>query len=263
MELTLPFDIATAYKSRSQRARVITESWARENLFCPACPADRLGATAANTKAVDFECSACGQQFQLKAKSSSFSNRVIDGAYDAMVTALKSDTAPNLCLMHYDQQCWRAINLLIIPHFAFPPSAILRRRPLSSTARRAGWVGCFIALEHVPADAKISMIRDGVVSPLEKVREQFRRLAPLQSLTLTDRGWTLDVLNEVRRLGKIEFTNSEIYERAQYLAAIHPENRHIRDKIRQQLQFLRDSGFLMHIERARWRLRHTAAPHPE
>jgi hypothetical protein len=29
---------------------------------------------------------------------------------------------------------------LLVPHFAFPPSAIIRRKPLSPTSRRAGWV---------------------------------------------------------------------------------------------------------------------------
>jgi type II restriction enzyme len=38
------------------------------------------------------------------------------------------------------------------------------------------------------------------------------------------------------------------------LEQLHPDNRHVRDKIRQQLQVLRDLGFLLHVERGVWRL---------
>ena len=45
------------------------------------------------------------------------------------------------------------------------------------------------------------------------------------------------------------FTNADIYAFERELAALHPDNRHIRDKIRQQLQVLRDTGFLVQPER--------------
>ena len=260
MNVLLPSILGSAYKSSSQKARVITEAWALANLFCPACAQNHLSATSANTKAVDFQCPACRQQFQLKAKSSHFGNRVVDGAYSTMLSALASNSAPSLCLMHYDIATWRARNLVLIPHFALPPSAILQRRPLSSSARRAGWVGCFIQLANIPTDAKIVIIREGIPLSAETVRQQFARLKPLQDLSLRERGWTLDVLNEVRKLGKAEFTNAEMYERAPGLADLHPENRHVRDKIRQQLQFLRDRGFLIHVERKRWRLTTASSP---
>ena len=38
------------------------------------------------------------------------------------------------------------------------------------------------------------------------------------------------------------------------LEKLHPDNRHVRDKIRQQLQVLRDMGLLQHIGRGVWRL---------
>jgi type II restriction enzyme len=50
------------------------------------------------------------------------------------------------------------------------------------------------------------------------------------------------------------FTTAEVYAFTRELEKLHPDNRHIRDKIRQQLQVLRDMGFLVHIERGVWRL---------
>lgn len=71
---------------------------------------------------------------------------------------------------------------------------------------------------------------------------------------MKERGWTLDVLRILRSLGKMEFTNGDVYEFAPQLERLHPNNRHVRDKIRQQLQVLRDRGFLVQIERGVWAL---------
>jgi hypothetical protein len=38
------------------------------------------------------------------------------------------------------------------------------------------------------------------------------------------------------------------------LAELHPDNEHVKEKIRQQLQELRDRNLLLHIDRNRWRL---------
>ncbi len=63
------------------------------------------------------------------------------------------------------------------------------------------------------------------------------------------------VLTAVRELGKERFGLEEIYAKEGELARMHPENRHVRDKIRQQLQVLRDKGFLEFVERGEYRVR--------
>ena len=45
-----------------------------------------------------------------------------------------------------------------------------------------------------------------------------------------------DVLQVVQSLGKLEFTLADVYAHAGALAKLHPNNAHVRDKIRQQLQ---------------------------
>jgi type II restriction enzyme len=86
------------------------------------------------------------------------------------------------------------------------------------------------------------------------VREKFKRVKPLKEISVAQRGWTLDVLNAIRRLGKTEFTTAEAFAFARELEKLHPNNRHVKNKIRQQLQVLRDLGLLRHIERGIWRL---------
>jgi len=51
-----------------------------------------------------------------------------------------------------------------------------------------------------------------------------------------------------------EFTSSDVYAFTRELEKLHPDNRHVRDKIRQQLQVLRDAGLLLHIGRGRWQI---------
>ena len=68
-------------------------------------------------------------------------------------------------------------------------------------------------------------------------------------------GWTFDVLIAVRSLNKLEFTNEDAYTLAPHLKKLHPRNKHVNDKIRQQLQVLRDLGFLFHVREGAWRLK--------
>jgi hypothetical protein len=54
---------------------------------------------------------------------------------------------------------------------------------------------------------------------------------------------------------KNEFVLSEVYDHADQLAALHPQNHHIHDKIRQQLQVLRDLDLLQYLGAGSYRLR--------
>jgi type II restriction enzyme len=63
----------------------------------------------------------------------------------------------------------------------------------------------------------------------------------------------LDVVNVVRALGKNQFSLAEVCARAETLARLHPGNRHVCDKIRQQLQVLRDLGFIKFLGRGWYR----------
>jgi len=208
-----------------------------------------------NAKANDFSCPACGFWYQLKGQKNPIRSQITDGAFAAMMQAIRNDETPNFYFLHYDLATWSIRNLLLVPSFAFPESAIIKRKPLAVTARRAGWVGCNIALNQIPVEARISIVTESRVTSKNEVREKFQRIKPLKEISVKQRGWTLDVLNIVRRLGKAEFKNEDVYAFAHELGKLHPDNRHVRDKIRQQLQVLRDMGLLVHINRNAWRLK--------
>jgi len=179
----------------------------------------------------------------------------VDAAYDGMLRAIRAGNTPNLFALHYDRASWSVRNLILVPRFVFTESAIERRTPLSPSARRHGWVGCNIVLANLPRDARIPLVIEGNPEEPAAARKQYELLRPLQTVRLEARGWTLDVLNAVRRIGKNEFTLAGVYSFADELARLHPRNRHVEPKIRQQLQRLRDLGFLEFADRGQYRLK--------
>lgn len=255
LNLSLPTIDLENYKSGSQRARIGTESWGASNLFCLSCESPRLAQASRNTPAIDFACPVCHSTYQLKSQSKPFGTKVLDSAYSEMEKKILEDLAPNLFVMQYDLSTWTVRTVILIPKFAFSLSTLERRKPLAPTARRAGWVGCNILLARIPQDARIPVIEDGAPRHPSAVRRAYEKLRPLADLKIERRGWTLDVLQVVRSLGKLQFTLQEIYSREMILAKLHPQNAHIRDKIRQQLQVLRDLGFLRFLGTGSYRLK--------
>ena len=254
MDLHLPTANLDRYKSASQRARIGTESWGATNFFCPACESPALTVAPRNTVAVDYSCPACKSPFQLKSQSKPLGSKIVDAAYSEMKRAILEDRTPNLFVLHYDLDTWTVRTVLLVPHFAFALSAVERRKPLASTARRAGWVGCNILLDKIPIHARIPVVSEGSPHTPREVRGFYDRLRPLEKLRVEKRGWTLDVLQVVQSLGKLEFTLADVYAHADSLAKLHPNNAHVRDKIRQQLQVLRDLGLLKFLGDGSYRL---------
>ncbi|MBS1842497.1 MAG: restriction endonuclease, partial [Acidobacteria bacterium] len=218
------------------------------------CDSRHISSLPTGTRASDFICPSCDSQFQLKSKSSQLGNRIVDGAYSAMREAIKCDRTPNLYLLHYKLPELAVQNVLLIPHFAYSLSLLEKRKPLSPSARRAGWVGCNFLLDRIPRDAKIPVVDSGKAVSPAIVRKAYERVRPLEKLNIEKRGWTLDVLNVIRSLKKNEFELSEVYGHADQLAELHPQNHHIHDKIRQQLQVLRDLNFLEFLGSGSYRL---------
>ena len=243
MNLQWRVELGRTYKAGSQIARVLSEDWCGRELYCAACRSDRLLASKVNTPAVDFVCPECEQPFQLKGFKTWNQKKIPDAAYDSMLRAIRSDSVPNLLILQYSAD-WIVRNLLLVPSVFFSESVIEERPPLSSTARRAGWVGCNILLDRIPSDGKIAVVSDGSAVAEQQVRGEFSRIRKLAEVPPAVRGWTLDVLTTIRKLGKAHFSLRELYELEPYLRRVHPRNQNVRPKIRQQLQVLRDMALI-------------------
>ncbi|MEZ5885492.1 MAG: DpnI domain-containing protein [Paracoccaceae bacterium] len=235
---------AARFVSASQTARVDTEDWARSNMFCPNCGCSSLLRYPANKPVADFYCAECGDQYELKSQSTAFSRKVADGAYHTKIERLTSDTSPNLILMQYNREQRRVENLTVVPRYFFVQGAIERRPPLRPTARRAGWVGSNILLDRIPVSGQISVIRSGLVRDRREVLAEWNRLRFIEERRGEARGWLLEVMRCVQKIGQPDFTLADVYDFERELSALFPHNKNVRPKIRQQLQVLRDAGYL-------------------
>ena len=244
MQLQLPPLRLAHYKNLSRRAGVITEDWGAENLYCPNCTSNSLTQCTTNKASIDYTCPRCDEAFQLKSQKKRFASRINDSGYYKMMERIESDGAPNLLALEYSDESWTVKNLFLIPSFAFSPAIVEKRKPLGPNAVRKGWIGCNFLIGRIPQEARINFVLDGKTIARTVVRERYAVLKPLKKLTVEKRGWTLDVLNGIRSLGKKEFSLADAYKLEHELQKLHPDNRHVRDKIRQQLQELRDIDIL-------------------
>lgn len=252
--MQLEFDLrkAEGYKSKSQIARVLTEAWVKTNAYCPNCGQDYLNDFANNQPVADFFCNTCQEQFELKSKKGNAGRKIVDGAYRTMIERISSDNNPNFFLLSYDGKANAVKNFLIIPKHFFTPRIIEKRKPLPPTARRAGWEGCNITLGDIPESGKIFYVKDRDVAVKEEVLAKWRKTAFLKDTKQSSKGWLLDVLDCLEKIPGEKFRLQDVYEFEDHLAALHPENNFVKDKIRQQLQFLRDKGFIKFLSRGKY-----------
>jgi len=245
----------TAYASDSQSARAWTEAWVSAWAYCPHCGHAKMSQFPNNSPVADFLCLSCSEEFELKSQKGKFGAKVADGAYRTKCERLAASNNPNLLLMNYDRKSLSVVNLMIVPKHFFVRDIIEERRPLAATARRAGWIGSNILLGRVPESGKIHIVQNGVIRPKEIVLQEWQKTLFLRSESPETRGWLLDVMQCVESLGKQDFTLDEIYAFEEHLGRLYPGNHNVRPKIRQQLQYLRDRGFIEFVSRGSYRLR--------
>lgn len=244
--------VAVRYKSMPQKIRVMSESWIINNAFCPCCGNEHISKMKNNLPVADAHCDNCGEIFELKSTKNSIGARITDGEYYKMIERITSNLNPQLFVMRYSAML-SVTDLTLIPKFFFTPDIIEKRKPLSNTARRAGLVGCNILYKKIPTQGKISIVRNGEEFKVEEVVRRYNKIKKLHTKNLNLRGWIMDVLTCVNNMNSETFTLQEIYKYADVLGAKHNQNNNVEAKIRQQLQFLRDKGFIEFIGRGVYR----------
>jgi type II restriction enzyme len=202
MDLYFEQGLAAVYNSGLQRARVLTESWVADQVYCPNCGSFPLIRYPNNSQIGDFYCSVCNDNFELKSKRTQFGPRVDDGAYPAMLRRLDGKANPNILLLNYDLTSLTVTNLAIIPKHFVTIDMIEKKRPLGPAARRKGWVGCRILIQAIPQSGRIAIIRAGIVEPKTAVLEKWRHTLFLRKqMDLDAKGWLVHVMKCIERLG--------------------------------------------------------------
>src|SRR3978361_56426 len=234
----------TAYTSGSQSGRAWTEAWVKAWGYCPHCGAAALSSFPNNKPVADFFCASCSEEFELKSKKGKFGPKLANGSFKTKCERLAASNNPNFFLMNYDVKSLAVVNLFIVPKHFFVREIVEERKPLALTAKRAGWIGSNILLGRVPESGKIHIVQNGLIRPKELVLAEWQKTLFLRNESPETRGWLLDVMKCVESLGKRDFTLEEVYACDQHRGYLYPGNQNVRPKIRQQLQYLRDRGFI-------------------
>ena len=244
--MNLYFDTALAqsYHNRSQKIRVLTEDWVLRNLFCPRCGNMKIEHFPNNAAVADFYCPACQSEYELKSKRNVIGKKIADGAYHTFIDRITSNSNPDFLIMTYDPTALCVNNLFMIPKHFFVPSIVEKRAPLSSSAKRAGWIGCNILFQSIPTQGQVHIITNQSLVEKDSVLDAVKTADRLYSSNLDARGWLMDVLWCVNQIPSSSFSLTELYQFDRMLATKHPDNHNIRPKIRQQLQVLRDRGII-------------------
>ncbi|MBR2009010.1 MAG: restriction endonuclease [Peptococcaceae bacterium] len=244
--MELKFDVSEIknYHSNSQIARLLTENWIKRNMYCPRCGNLHVKQFENNRPVADFYCPFCNNEYELKSKNGTLGNKINDGAYETMIERITGNQNPDFLFMTYSKDNYTVKNLMLIPKHFFVPDIIEKRKPLTQTARRAGWVGCNILIGKVPEQGRIPIISDGIVIERDSVIEKVAMSNRLEIKDLSSRGWVMDILNCINKISNQYFSLKEIYFFEPELQIKHPDNHNIKPKIRQQLQILRDKGFI-------------------
>lgn len=253
MELRFDTVQAQGYDSPSQITRVLTERWVNDNIYCPNCGNEHISKFENNKPAADFYCGSCNEEYELKSQKGRTSKKINGGAYKTMIERIGSDNNPNFFFLAYDARNWIVNDFIIIPKFYFTPSIIERRNPLSASARRAGWTGCNILMDMIPKQGRLFLVKDSKEVPREDVIKSWSQSEFLRHQSQDSRGWLVDIMYCVGLIPKDEFTLDDMYRFVNLLQERHPHNNFVKDKIRQQLQLLRDKGIIEFVSRGVYR----------
>ncbi len=253
MNLNFDTNLAINYHSNSQKIRVMSENWLVDNVYCVKCGC-KLKHFKNNKPVGDMYCEKCKEEFELKSNKAKLGKKIVDGAYSTMIEKIDNGEIPNFFYLNYSLQNYKVNNLIVIPKHYLTKEIIIKRPPLPQTARRAGWIGCNIDVSSIPESGKLYLIKNGQEENKNIVIDKFNKMLFLRKSNAELRGWLLDILKCIELLSKKEFTLNDIYSFEAFLKIKHPENNNIRAKIRQQLQILRDYGYLSFTKRGEYKL---------
>ena len=254
MNLYFDESLAARYASKSQQARVMSESWLAANLYCPGCGHRPLGRFANGKPVADFFCSQCKEQFELKSKAGvTVGANVPDGAYQTMLARIRSDENPSFFFLAYRKTDYFVRQLVLVPrHFITTEMIVPRAKGIPG---RPGYIMCAMNMAALPEDGKILMIDQGCPAERKAVLRQWRKNLFLRGHKAAARGWLLAVMRCIEKLPDA-FTLAQVYSFEAELRKSFPANSHIKEKIRQQLQILRDQHLIEFMGGGNYRKAH-------
>lgn len=217
MNLSFTDSLAVNYKSLSQRVRVLSEQWMQNEMYCHSCGRDNLAKFPNNTKLADFFCEQCGEIYELKSKGQPIGRSILDGAYYVALERITGLTNPNLFVLQY-HEC-AVENLVLIHKHFFIPDVLKIRNALSPDARRAGYIGSVTLYDKIPVQWKIEIVKSYTERSKDDVLKDYMLARKLLVKNLGLRGWLMDILKCLDKIGNNIFSLREVYSFAGELSA--------------------------------------------
>lgn len=100
---------------------------------------------------------------------------------------------------------------------------------------------------------KFFLVKNTEVLNPNIVRESFQKTLFIRKKNQISKGWILDILKCVDSINNEKFTLNEIYKFEKNLKIKYPKDNFIKDKIRQQLQVLRDQNIIEFIGHGKYK----------
>ena len=146
------------WKSQSRIMGQAAEDWCEDNFKCYQC-GDRFRQYPNNEAGKDLYCPTCGLDVQVKAGKSRKKGgkngeyringngvlKIIGADYKQTLSKVKVENIDYM-FVGYCCETYDITFLKGITHSEMNESFIVRRNRLSQTARRAGWVGCYLVI---------------------------------------------------------------------------------------------------------------------
>ncbi len=145
------------WTSESRIVGEACEYYIKNNVNCVRCNDKNFEKCKTNEQSKDLICINCNQKFQIKAKSvtqkqvNNIKNKnkfqTIGGEYSTTIKNINEKI--DYLIILYEKESYKIINILFVKNENITANCIIPRKPLSITAKRAGWQGCYILFENI------------------------------------------------------------------------------------------------------------------
>lgn len=138
-------------KKWKNKSRIIGEAMEEcaITIPCPLCQSHSLMKYEANQKSKDVHCTHCLAQIQIKA--SKFTKKkqtvltLLGAEYNTTRSSIQENDVHYLVFLYTDKNTIQ--DILFINRDNITDACIIPRKPLSATAKRAGWQGCVLRFD--------------------------------------------------------------------------------------------------------------------
>lgn len=250
--LSLNHPITQTVKNKSSKKQIIkaiTEHWTANNIFCPICWS-ALDKHKTDKPINDLFCIDCKNDFELKSEKWKFAKKIPWGSYDKAIQTIEEKPMHLFVLKYSDD--FTITNFLVVPKYFFTKDIIVKRP--KALKNRPNYFMSDIDFSAIPESWKIHYIQNGTYKTRTQILQEWEKIKFLENEKLESKWWIFDIMKCIEKLNKKEFSLQEMYSFEKDLQNLYPENKNIKPKIRQQLQFLRDKWYLEFSQRWKYKL---------